>query len=1232
MLSLSPEGRALVGTPISIEPFFNGAFGRAPLLYSQGGLSLSIAGLINIVRESSEFGTLLSQREQLIVGLMGSQKSLYIAALAKEPLEEKAFPALVLTHSRYEAEKWYRDLSTLLSPEEVVHFPTLDTFPHEEVVDDLSVSRERLRALASLSFREPRIVIASIQGVAERLIPPERFREMTMQISAGERLDLDALSESLSERGYERIERVETPGQFSVRGGIVDVYPITSDEPIRIDLFDDEVESIRHFDPSSQRSSEELAAVVIPPAREFLFGQDGVERVVAAIQETAGRQERRLRRLERDETADALLSRVAEHAEKLHQGVYFEGIEQYKPFFYPQLATLIEYVTSGIVVLDEPTRLRERCTAFLKEMAESHSALLEKGRILPSQEKIYADWADLSSLTPKDGRMYFASLDKRVPGMRPQSVVQVRARPPELFHGKFDRLVESTREWRSGRYRICLVLSTQERSERVVEALREEGLEAVFTPHVNGELKGGNVVVTTGSLQAGGEFPDAGLVVLTDFEVFGVSKRRRRRDKPSESGVRIADFGDLNEGDHVVHTNHGIGRYVGMETLEIGGVHKDYLVVKYAGDDKLYVPTEQVDLLQRYIGVESQPPKLNKLGGNEWARVKKRVKESVQEMAEGLLRLYAERETVKGYSFSPDTVWQTQFEDSFPYEETPDQARAIRDVKSDMERSRPMDRLLCGDVGYGKTEVAVRAAFKAVMDGKQVALLVPTTILAQQHGRTFEERFEGYPVKVRVLSRFQSSAEQKEIMRGVKQGIIDIVIGTHRLLSKDVTFKDLGMVIVDEEQRFGVVQKERLKEMCKEVDVLTLSATPIPRTLHMSMVGVRDMSLIETPPEDRFPIRTYVVEYDDETIREAILRELSRQGQVYFVYNQVKSIDQMRSRLMELVPEARIAVAHGQMDEDLLEEIMLDFLHGEYDVLLCSTIIETGMDISNVNTLIVNDADRLGLAQLYQLRGRVGRSNRVAYAYFTYRRDKILAEDAEKRLHAIKEFTELGSGFKIAMRDLEIRGAGNILGAEQHGFIASVGFELYCRLLDESIKELRGDVIPEPPEPVIDLNVDAYISDQYITDSQQKVEIYKKVISVTRIEDADDLAEEIKDRFGPLPQSVQSLLAVARIKAIGKECGVGSITSEGDGAMVKLLTGLSFPREIANLTREYRGRVLVAPRGAGLKVRGRGLNERDFLTLLEGVLSDVKAMTTGDADRSNAEPEKAWSSLTRARG
>lgn len=1174
----------------------------------KGGISLAIGGLIDTVRQASEYSRVFEAagvEEQLVVGLSGSQKSLLVAALAREG-KPAGFPSVVLTQTRHQAEKWRNNLQSLLSPDQVLVFSPLETYPHEEVIDDPSVARERIRVLMSLLKKEPVVVIAPVQAVAEKLMPSKQFAAHAYTVSPGDRLDLEELAGRLTAMGYERFDRVESPGTFSIRGSIVDVYPLTEDEPFRLDLFDDEIDSIRLFDPADQRSHAHAEFAEITPAREFLIDHDKLDDAMEKIVEQAALQARRLERLGANDEAKALEERVETYLEKLSQGIYFEGIEQFKPFFYQGLETLLSYVRQGVIIYDEPMRIKEQHSGYSKDVGESQSSLLERGRILPSQAKIYADWSEIADAA-SNKRISLAGLDKRVPGMRPSVVVNVPSRSPESFYGKMDRLAVSTRNWRQDRFRICLVLSTPERGERVVEAFKDEGLEAVYTENLNGELQPGNIVVTTGALDAGAELPESRLVVLTDTEVFGVSKRRRRRTRKGGEGARISDFGDLKEGDYVVHINHGIGKYLGVETLEISGVHKDYLVVQYMGDDKLYVPTDQVDLLQRYIGSDSHQPKLNKLGGNEWARAKARVKESVKEMAEGLLKLYAERETVKGHAFSPDNIWQTQFEDAFPYQETVDQERAIEEVKRDMERPRPMDRLLCGDVGYGKTEVAVRAAFKAVIDGKQVAVLVPTTILAQQHGRTFNERFEGYPVKVKVLSRFQSAAEQNEIIKGVKDGKVDIVIGTHRLLSKDVVFRDLGLVVVDEEQRFGVAQKERLKELRKNVDVLTLSATPIPRTLHMSMVGVRDMSVIETPPEDRYPIRTYVVEYDDELIREAIMRELGRQGQVYFVHNRVQDIDRMAVRLTDLVPEARIAVAHGQMEEGELERVMLDFLHGEYDVLLCSTIIETGMDIANVNTLIVYDADRLGLAQLYQLRGRVGRSNRVAYAYFTYRRDKILAEDAEKRLQAIKEFTDLGSGFKIAMRDLEIRGAGNILGPEQHGFIASVGFELYCRLLEDSIKELKGQMVAAPPEPVVDLNVDAYLSDQYITDSQQKVEIYKKVVAVESVQEARDLEDEIRDRFGELPPAARNLLSVARIKSAGRKIGVGSISSERDGVVIKLLSGLTMPREAADLRRQFRGRVIVSPRGASVKLKVRGLDDGEILKMIEEVIGHLGA-------------------------
>ncbi|MDI6871893.1 MAG: transcription-repair coupling factor [Bacillota bacterium] len=706
-------------------------------------------------------------------------------------------------------------------------------------------------------------------------------------------------------------------------------------------------------------------------------------------------------------------------------------------------------------------------------------------------------------------------------------------------------------------------------------------------------------------LSSGGEFLSPRLVYLSELELYGRPHRRRLR--PVEEGVRIASFTELKVGDYVVHTTHGIGQYLGVETLEVQGVHRDYLVIRYAGEDRLYVPTDQVNLVQKYLGVEGVAPKLYKLGGAEWSRVKARVKESVRELADSLLKLYAAREAQPGHAFAPDTVWQKELEDSFPYEETPDQLRAIQEVKADMERPRPMDRLVCGDVGYGKTEVAVRAAFKAVMDGRQVAVLVPTTILAQQHYTTFTERFGSFPVKVAVLSRFQTPKEAEEILKQVREGGVDVLIGTHRILQSDVQFHRLGLVVVDEEQRFGVRQKERLKELRKNVDVVTLTATPIPRTMHMALAGVRDMSVIETPPEGRYPIRTYVLEYSDQAVREAVLREIGREGQVYYVYNHVRSIDREAVRLSQLIPEARIAVAHGQMPEGRLEEVMLDFLNGEYDVLLCSTIIESGLDIPNVNTLIVYDADRFGLAQLYQLRGRVGRSNRVAYAYFTYRREKILTEEAEKRLGAIREFTELGSGFKIAMRDLEIRGAGNLLGPEQHGFVAAVGFELYCRLLEDAVKELKGQKEPELPEPTLDLAVDAYLPETYIPDARQKVEIYKKILAVRGEDEARELTDELIDRFGEPPGPVIALLRVARIKAVARRLHVQSVGAGRGVVSVKFLPGVRPPAEkLAALMRRYRGRLAVTVGHAPhLRLQAAGKSDSELLEALEKILAEL---------------------------
>lgn len=1177
---------------------------------------MAIEGLVDVVAHSPDIQHLHTQlhaeRSEIVyTGLSGSQKSLYIAALYNTLRNSPEAPPLLITYSMSEAQRLFNDLQGMLH--DPVHlYPANELDPHEEVLINLEVAHKRLSGIEMILERSG-LVIAPVQALCERIIPKGAYIAKRRRITLDSEIHLDTLSADLVALGYERCDRVDGPGQFSIRGGIIDVYPPTAESGYRLELFDTEIESIRTFDLVDQRSINDVDEIVISPAREFLIYEDQLDSVVDAIDKVLQRQVKRLQTLEATEQAELLRERTAAHLEKIMEGMVFPGIEQYKPFFYQELATLLDYVPSQAVVLvDEPARVRERVTAHLADFSERHAMNLEKGRTLPLESSLFASWDAIYERLHHGKTLHFSGLAKRVAGMNPTAVISVDAKTPESFFGHFDRLVEGLKRWQKDNYRVCLVLSSEERSERIVEGLREEGVEAQFLPKLNGELRQQQLIVTTGHLTTGCELTRERLIVLTDAEVFGRKPRRRRprRAPKQDNTVRLESFTDLNVNDYVVHVNHGIGKYVGMETLTIGGGKKDYMVVQYAGDDKLYVPTDQVNLLQKYIGLEDSPPKLYKLGGSEWTRVKKRVKESVKEIADGLLKLYAEREAVAGYRFSPDSAWQREFEDAFPYDETDDQLRAIEEVKRDMERGRPMDRLLCGDVGYGKTEVAIRATFKSVVDGKQVVVLVPTTILAQQHGRTFEERFSGFPIKIRILSRFQSKAEQSEILRGVADGSVDIVIGTHRLLSKDVKFHDLGLVVVDEEQRFGVVQKERLKELRKNVDVLTLTATPIPRTLHMGLVGVRDMSIIETPPEDRYPIRTYVTEYDDDMIREAILRELGRQGQVYFVYNRVQNIEAMYSHLQEIVPEARIAVAHGQMNEDQLERAMLDFIDGEVDVLLCSTIIETGMDIANVNTLIVYDADHLGLAQLYQLRGRVGRSNRIAYAYFTYRRDRVLSEQAEKRLHALKEFTELGSGFKIAMRDLEIRGAGNILGPEQHGFIASVGFEMYRKLLEEALQERKGEVQPEPAEPVIELNVEAYIPDSYIADSRQKVEMYKRVAAITALEDVVSLTEEMRDRFGELPDAARNLLAIAQLKEEARVVGIGQITEERDGIALRFQPGLKVPPSLPMaLMRQYRGRIAVMPgRGTVIKVRSRGLNHSQLLSLLSEVVGETKKL------------------------
>ncbi|MGE5587290.1 MAG: transcription-repair coupling factor [Clostridia bacterium] len=1167
---------------------------------------------LSVLRESPEFENTASGLErgtpsQVVLGITGSMKSYVLAALYRScPVR----PFIVVTYSPQQVEKLAEDLATFLSPGEVLTFPALELWPHEEAAENADVIAQRIAVKARLARGRRALVIVPARAFARKVVPAEVFSGFAVALKPGERHDRDRLAARFAAMGYDRAELVERRGQFSARGDILDVFPPDSASPLRIEFFDDEIDSIREFDPASQRSSNGVGHVAIAPAREFLISPDAREAGFARIAAQAASQCRRLEGLGRTAEARALRDRADAALEKFRQGLFFDGDDQYAPAFYPELGTIIDYAADPVVVVDEPARLKEAFLGFEAEVREAYATLLETGRVLPAEASIFSPAEEAMALLCRRQRVEFVLLARGVDLTHTDRVRSFSAKPASPYHGKFDLLVRDLKAWRRKNHRVVVVVTTDDRARRFREVMAENGIEATCVQSIAEEVKPGNIVVTVGSLESGFEFPSLRLVVLTDVELYGAEKRKRRFAQAQTSGSRLAAFTDLRPGDYVVHVAHGIGRYMGVKTLEAAGARRDYLLIQYAGEDKLYVPTDQIGLLQKYVGPEDSPPKLYKLGGTEWSRVKARVKESVRDMARGLLELYAAREAIRGHAFSADTPWQREFEDAFPYEETPDQLNAVAEVKADMERPRPMDRLLCGDVGYGKTEVAIRAAFKAVMDSKQVAVLVPTTILAQQHFTTFKERFAGYPVKIAALSRFQSEAEQREILKDLRRGSIDIVIGTHRLLQPDVKFKDLGLVVVDEEQRFGVAHKEFLKELRKTVDVLTLTATPIPRTLHMALTGVRDMSIIETPPEDRFPVRTYVMEHDDAVIREAIVRELARGGQVYYVHNRVQTIDSAAMFLSRLVPEARIAVAHGQMPEDRLEEVMLKFFDREYDVLVATTIIENGLDISNVNTLVVTDADTLGLAQLYQLRGRVGRSNRVAYAYFMYHRNGVLSEVAEKRLSAIREFTDFGSGFKIAMRDLEIRGAGNLLGAEQHGHIAAVGFELYSRLVEEAVRELRGKPAEEEKaEPFIDLGVSAFIGDDYLADPRLKIEMYKKINAARTVEDVRDLEEEIEDRFGPAPEPCRTLLAIARIRAISRDMGVAQVASERDQVVVKLLPGAKVSQDqVMEAVRANRGRVCANfGKSPSVRIRRAGLSDEDLLRVIEDTLHLVRA-------------------------
>ena len=1057
-------------------------------------------------------------------------------------------PMLVITSRAERARQFYDEIPAWCGSSDSTYlFPEPDALPYERIPSDAYTVKQRLRALSSLSDSDTApLVIASAHSMLRKTTPVTNFSSSRHVLQKGMKINLEQMLTRWIELGYEVDSRVELPGTVSRRGGIVDIYPPHYDLPARIELCGDEIESIRLFDPSNQRSIETVPQVTIIPAREMVISP-------AELSDC-------LRRLDSSNLNSETGNKIESDIERLALNQWADSLDLYSSLV--NNGALPDYLPPHtIVVLDEPHLIESAVSELDVQASELRCAQIERGDLPKNFPVPYFTWSELMTrLNRFEQRLSLNQWSDN----RQDYVLNFSSAPN--YNGRLPVLLRETKGMIENRQRLIIV---SQQSTRLSELLEGQNIYASPVSDVVNAPPAGSVTLVQGSLSEGWAIGDANSdIILTDVELFGfVKKRRATTRRPVR---REAFLSELAIGDYVVHVDHGVAKFGGLARLNMDGGEREYLVLIYAAGDRLYVPTEQIDRVSRYIGPGGYDPPLSRLGTQEWNRAKQRVKEAANILAEELLELYSMRETLNGLTFSPDSVWQQEFEASFPYVETPDQLEAVLEVKRDMEKPRPMDRLVCGDVGYGKTEVALRAAFKAVMDGMQVAVLVPTTVLAQQHFTTFTQRMGAFPVKVELLSRFRSQKEQQEVIQGLANGSVDICIGTHRLIQKDVSFKNLGLVIVDEEQRFGVAHKERLKQLRKEVDVLTLSATPIPRTLHMALVGVRDMSTMETPPDERLPIKTYVAPYNERMIREAILRELERNGQVFFVHNRVQIIVWVARELEKLVPEARIGIGHGQMPEEALETIMFDFTQGRIDVLVCTTIIESGLDMPNVNTLIVDDADRLGLTQLYQLRGRIGRGSNRAYAYFFYDKGKQLTDAAEKRLRTIFEATELGAGFRIAMKDLEIRGAGNILGAEQSGHIGAVGFELYCQLLSEAVEEFKAagksQTRQTMPATTVDLPLTANIPEEYVPDLDNRLSLYMRLAKVGFPDELDDLKDELEDRFGPLPAEVKDLLYMVRIKLLGSKAGVESISRENGQIVLMLNSSASLDKSLLQRT------------------------------------------------------------------
>ena len=1137
-----------------------------------------------------------------VTGTLDSQK----VHLMYELGEASAFAwKLVVTYDDTRAKEIYDDLRSFTS--RVWLYPAKDLLFYSADIHGNLMARQRIAVLRRLMEDREGVVVTTMDGLMDHLLPLKYLREQSITVESGQVIDLDAWKERLIAMGYERVTQVDGMGQFSIRGGIVDIFPLTEEVPVRIELWDDEVDSIRTFDLESQRSVEQLENITIYPAAEVVLSGDQLAAGIRRLEKEEKTYEKALREQHKPEEAHRIHTIIGELRSGLDEGWRIGGLDAYIRYFCPDTVSFLEYFPQGesVIYLDEPARLKEKGETVELEFRESMVHRLEKGYLLPGQTELLYPAAEILARMQKPYAVMLTGLDQKLPGMKVNQKFSIDVKNVNSYQNSFEILIKDLTRWKKEGYRVILLSASRTRASRLASDLREYDLRAYCPDGREGEsgnaggegsgsadtgnpgavntsvrkVRPGEILVTYGNLHRGFEYPLLKFVFITEGDMFGVEKKRKRRKKTNYQGKAIQSFTELSVGDYVVHEEHGLGIYKGIEKVERDKVIKDYIKIEYGDGGNLYLPATRLESIQKYAGAEAKKPKLNKLGGTEWNKTKTRVRGAVQEIAKDLVKLYAARQEKAGFQYGTDTVWQREFEELFPYDETDDQMDAIDAVKKDMESRRIMDRLICGDVGYGKTEAALRAAFKAVQDSKQVVYLVPTTILAQQHYNTFVQRMKDFPVRVDMLSRFCTPARQKRTLEDLRKGMVDIVIGTHRVLSKDMQFKDLGLLIIDEEQRFGVAHKEKIKHLKENVDVLTLTATPIPRTLHMSLAGIRDMSVLEEPPVDRTPIQTYVMEYNEEMVREAINRELARNGQVYYVYNRVTDIDEVAGRVQALVPDAVVTFAHGQMREHELERIMADFINGEIDVLVSTTIIETGLDIPNANTMIIHDADRMGLSQLYQLRGRVGRSNRTSYAFLMYKRDKLLREEAEKRLQAIREFTELGSGIKIAMRDLEIRGAGNVLGAEQHGHMEAVGYDLYCKMLNQAVLALKGETLEEDSyDTVVECDIDAYIPGRYIKNEYQKLDIYKRISAIETEEEYMDMQDELMDRFGDIPRSVENLLKIASIRALAHQAYVTEVVINRQEVRLTMYQKAKLQVEkIPDMVRSYKGDLKLVP-------------------------------------------------------